>query len=381
MHRKNAKLDRRRNRVCAAAALVAGGLLFTLASLNQPALSVPPNASILTAAATAFQGSSREAAANTIGPERTDNNCASCHALEHEAWMKTRHFATFKDRHRSPEAREILKNLDQKKGMKGSDMCLNCHYTSIVRGDDVSPEWGVSCESCHAPGQPWNNIHNKVGGDPAAATLQWGTGKSESPEQRAKRLGAAQSHGMIHSQMIYEIARNCFSCHTVPDETLVNKGKHKAGSDFDLVAWSQGEIRHNFVSSEGAPDSPTNRPATAAERRRLYVVGAMVDLEISLRNLSRVTESGGEFHLAMIERVNRARAKVSAIVNASPFASIKAAVALVPELVDASTPISPDLVDKIGEAAKSFANGSDGSELGAIDGLIPTAVKGKVYER
>jgi hypothetical protein len=228
-----------------------------------------------------------------VGPEQTADNCASCHKLEAETWRHTRHALGFTDRHQSDRAKEVLKNMGQRSMKRGTltNTCRSCHFTSVVNRDRLMPTWGVSCESCHAPAQDWNIVHSKTGGDMAAKTLEWGTGKTEAATQRMARLKAAKAQGMIYSEMLYELAANCLACHAVPDETLVNTGDHTAGSEeFDLVAWSQGEIRHNFVSSSGAPDAPTNRLASAENRRRLFVVGALADLEFSLRNLAGVKQ-------------------------------------------------------------------------------------------
>ena len=119
--------------------------------------------------------------------------------------------------------------------MKRSTVCRQCHYTSRVKENKVRPAWGVSCESCHAPAGDWNDIHNRQGGNQAAEKLKWGDGKTESSENRVARLGAARDKGMVHSEMLYEIAANCFGCHTVPNETLVNRGGHHVGKEFDLV--------------------------------------------------------------------------------------------------------------------------------------------------
>jgi hypothetical protein len=322
----------------------------------------------------AVRADEMEDATKTIGPEGGDASCANCHANEAEAWKQTRHFATFKDRHRSEEAKAILANLGIK-SMKRDGDCKSCHYTSAIVTERLRQISGVSCESCHSPGLEWNDIHNKIGGDPAGQTLKWGAGKSESAEAKAARLDKAKAAGMIHSSMTYEIATNCFSCHTVPNEELVNKGGHKAGSDFDLVAWSQGEVRHNFVSSPGAPDSPTNRETTPEQKRRLYVVGAMVDLEVSLRNLSSVKEKGGEFHKAMVARVAVARKKVDSVLAAVADPGLSAALTEVPASVDESTMIDAGLADKLSSATRKFAASS--ADLSAIDGQLPKEFKGQ----
>ncbi len=50
---------------------------------------------------------------------------------------------------------------------------------------------------------------------------------------------------MIRLHAIYDLAKTCYGCHVVPQEDLVNKGGHRAGSAFELVSWSQGEVLHN----------------------------------------------------------------------------------------------------------------------------------------
>lgn len=320
-------------------------------------------------------------AATIVGPEQSQNNCASCHALEAETWQQTRHSLTFRDRHSSERAQEVLKAMDQRSMKRGNpNTCRQCHYTSILKDAEITPTWGVSCESCHAPGRDWNAVHDKPGGVASANALKWGTARTETPAERAARLAAAASKGMIHSQMLYEIAANCFGCHTVPNETLVNKGRHHAGSDeFDLATWSQGEIRHNFVSSAGAPTKATNRPAPANQRRRLYIVGAMVDLETSVRNLAIVKEKGGAFHTAMIDRINKARRKIDAVLKAVPIPELASATAALPATVSATTAIAPGVAESLRAATRQFVATSDGSTLAAIDAQMPAQPKGTVH--
>lgn len=314
-----------------------------------------------------------------VGPVQNDDNCASCHTLETDAWQYTQHFATFKNRHRSDKAKEILEAMGER-SMKRSTMCRQCHYTNEARNGRLRASFGVSCESCHGPGRDWLVIHSKRGGDINAADLKWGTGKSEEVASRAMRLSKAKEKGMIQSEMIYDIATNCFGCHTVPNESIVNKGGHKAGSDFDLVAWSQGEVRHNFSSSPGAPDAPTNAPSFSEQKRRLYVTGLMVDLETSLRNITHVEESGGAFHTAMIERANKVRSKIDALLGAVSIDVLSKAVSSVPSPIDGSTNINESLPDALGAATREFLNSNDGSGLAAVDALIPGEVKGTPYE-
>jgi hypothetical protein len=318
-----------------------------------------------------------EMALKIVGPIKNDDNCESCHTLETEAWQNTRHFATFKDRHRSEEAKTILEAMGER-SMKRADDCRQCHYTSEVKAEKLRASFGVTCESCHSPARDWLATHSKAGGDTSAADLKWGTGKDESSEARTARLGAAEALGMIHSEMTYAIAKNCFGCHTVPNEKIVNAGGHKAGSDFDLVAWSQGEVRHNFSSSAGAPDSPTNREATPAQKRRLYVTGLMVDLETSLDNISRVQEKGGSYHQAMVKRANMAKSAIDSVMAAASIPELGDSLSRVGN-ISADTNVDSNLPMALGEATKAFLANHDGAGLGAIDGLIPTETQGTAY--
>lgn len=321
-----------------------------------------------------------EYAEKIVGPMETDNNCASCHVLEHEAWQQTRHFATFQDVHSKPAAKEILDKMGER-SMKRSETCRQCHYTPQMQRGRLKPAWGVTCESCHGPAKEWVLQHNHPAFDAGTPAGKWGEmKKQETPEQRAARIAPAVEAGLIHSTMTYDIAANCFGCHTVPNEELVNKGGHPAGSKgFDLVAWSQGEVRHNFASSPGAPGSPSNAPAPPEHRRKLFVLGALVDLEMSLRNLAAVEESGGTFHVAMLERATQARAQLVDITATVDLPDIKAALENVPADLNAQTEIDAAWSDALGKAGKAFAGSSDGSALGALDAKLPTEYKGTAH--
>ena len=101
--------------------------------------------------------------------------------------------------------------------------------------------------------------------------------------------------------------------------------------------------------------------------RRLYVVGAMVDLELSLRNLANGQQTGGDFHTAMTERVKKAKAKVDAILKAVDIPELSNALAMPP--------------DDLQTASRTFVNTYDGTTLAGLDGLIPKKTKGKAFTR
>lgn len=316
-------------------------------------------------------------AANVVGPIKSDDNCSNCHGQESEAWQQTSHYVTFKKQHKTPEAKKILKALGET-SMKRSAECRQCHYTSTIKKEKIKASFGVSCESCHGPAKEWLPLHSKVGGDLAGEDLKWGEGKNESAEQRATRLGKAEEKGMIHSDMIYGIAKNCLGCHTVPNEKVVNTGGHHSGSDFELVSWSQGKVRHNFSSSAGAPDSPTNAAASIEKTRRLYVTGLMVDLEISLDNIAHAKEKGGIFHKAMITRANNVKTKLAELLAKVSIVELAPALASLPKVFDEATDTS-EFPKVLSDATLRFLAAHDGSKLTAIDGLIPTETKGTPY--
>ena len=314
-------------------------------------------------------------AAKIVGPDSGLNDCASCHALEVEAWQNTAHYSDFAERHRSPGAAAVLGALGLRT-MKRGATCRRCHYTSTIQDGQVTPKWGVSCESCHGPAADWVGVHSHARGDVNANVLPIGAGKTEAPDARRARLAAAAAKGFIHSQMLYEIAVTCLGCHIVADEDLVNRGGHVPGSAFDLVAWSQGQVRHNYVSSPGAPSAPTNRAATPKELRRLYVTGAMVDYELSLRAFAGATAQGESFYSAMTDRFAAARKKVDVILATVPIAELTAVVATLPA-IPSDGASAARAADRLRAATRAFLAKHDGADLAKLDPLIPTVYKGR----
>ena len=80
---------------------------------------------------------------------------------------------------------------------------------------------------------------SKVHGDYGGKNV---TRERETPEHKAERLATIKESGMIRPGDLYRLAANCYQCHIVPNERLVNVGTHQSGSDdFELVSWSLGE--------------------------------------------------------------------------------------------------------------------------------------------
>lgn len=205
--------------------------------------------------------------------------CAKCHQGEVAAWQKTPHFETFETLHRNPRAKEIAGLMGQQ-SIKRGNLCINCHYTLKLEGDTIRAVSGVSCESCHGAAADWLALHNDYGGPTA-------TKETESDSHRQKRMDESMAAGMRNPVNLYLVAQSCLNCHTVPNEALVNVGTHKAGSDdFELVAWSQGMVRHNFLRTNGQ----SNATNPIEKLRVMYIVGQIADLEYSTRATGLATE-------------------------------------------------------------------------------------------
>ncbi len=303
-------------------------------------------------------GSAAADAAKIVGPDQ----CAKCHQPEVQQWMRTPHFATFDSLHRQPRAKEIADKLGLQ-SIKRSDVCTQCHYTLQNQEGRDRVVAGVSCESCHGGALGWLTLHSDYGG--AGITRA-----TESAEHRAKRVKDSVAQGMNNPHNIYLIAKQCYDCHTVPNEKLVNVGGHIAGSqDFELVAWSQGMVRHNFVRTGGA----TNATLSPEDLRVMYVVGVMTDLEYSLRAVAAATDKA-TFGVTSAQRAARMKKrlhKIQALVNEPLIKPALDAVATV-ELRLGNNEAIVAAADAISAAAYDFAEQADGKKLAAIDAMLPT---------
>lgn len=289
------------------------------------------------------------------------DQCAKCHQPEVQQWMHTPHFATYETLHRLPRAKEIADKLGLQ-SIKRNDVCTQCHYTKQVEDGRERVVAGVSCESCHGGARDWVAPHNDYGGPGV-------TNASESAEHRAKRVADSVAKGMNNPHNIYLIARQCYDCHTVPNEKLVNVGGHLAGSqDFELVSWSQGMVRHNFLRGVGT----TNATLSPEELRVMYVVGVMTDLEYSLRATAKATGKS-TFGVTSAKRAARMKKKlleIQKVINDSLLNSALEAVDTVELRLGNSVAILA-AADAVGKAASEFAEKADGKQLAAIDGLVP----------
>ena len=221
---------------------------------------------------------------------------------------------------------------------------------------------GVSCESCHGASVDWLSVHNDYGGPLA-------TKEDETPEHRAMRLDESTSLGMRNTRDLYLIASSCYQCHTVPNERLVNVGGHNAGSeDFELVRWSQGMVRHNFLRTDGE----YNAQSSSGRLRVMYIVGLIADLEFSTRATANATEKT-TYGLKVANRAAKAAVKLyeaqQEIDNAFVQSALEAFSGAELRINNRASLLA--VADQIQVAGRRFAMSSDGSELAAIDRFLP----------
>lgn len=289
-------------------------------------------------------------------------SCAKCHGSEVRVWKQTPHFKTFEQLSRDPKASEICQKLGLR-SVKRSDVCINCHFTLQTRGDRNKPISGISCESCHGAAADWLAVHNDYGGTAA-------TRESETGDHRDERLALSTAYGMRNTRDLYLIASSCYHCHTVPNEKLVNVGGHKAGSmDFELVRWSQGQVRHNFLRSDGQ----VNAVSSIERLRVMYVVGLIADLEFSTRATANATQKS-TYGLAVAGRAAQTAKRLVRLQEVVKIPEIEGVLAAFSK-ADLRTNNQQQLIavaDAIRQLGQEFAVNADGGELGLVDSFLPT---------
>ena len=284
--------------------------------------------------------------------------CGECHKDTMALWKETKHSTTFTNLPRSEEGRDIADKMDIKRIKSGSD-CLSCHFTSAIVAEKTKPIAGITCESCHGAGQDWIDVHSDFGGKDVKA-------ENEEPAHKKERYAKSEQAGMLRPGHLYELAQNCYGCHTVPNEKLVNVGGHTAGSKFELVRWSQGEVRHNVWYTKENDESAIER------RRMMFIVGQMLDLEYALRGLAVATEKA-DYAKAMARRAQSAKRRIQKIaekVEAKELGEITE-VATAVKLKLNNEKALLEAADSISAAAKEFANNHDGSGFAGIDAFLP----------
>jgi hypothetical protein len=289
-------------------------------------------------------------------------SCAKCHAGEVVTWRQTPHFQTFEELHRNPRAKEIASRMGLS-SIKRGNLCIDCHYTTKKEGDSLRVVSGVSCESCHGAAADWIALHNDYGGPTA-------TKESETEEHRAARVETSIAAGMRNPSNLYLVAQSCLHCHTVPNEKLVNEGQHLAGSaEFELVAWSQGRVRHNFLRTGG--ESNATNPI---ERLRvMYVTGQIADLEHSTRATALATRRAAYGLTSASRAANVARRlyEIQQQINDPHVQQVLEAFSHARLAINNAAQLN-GIADQIRTLGITFAAEADGSQMAAVDPWLPS---------
>lgn len=318
------------------------------------------------------------------------DQCISCHSSEGKAWLQ------------SPHATGAFQNLSHDKapefsramGVSGdlsTAICGTCHATEPA-GSTAN---GVSCESCHNPAGPkggsWFSVHSDYGIGFSGQGSPIGLRDQESEAHRASRVARDAELGMIGPDDVFEIAKNCLECHTVPNEKLVNAG-HPTSKRFEIVRWSQGVVRHNFALDQSAnaespslwlnpiPARPGRDPAN--RKKLMFVAGQLADLEVSLR--ARANASEGDYGRAFNDRIDDA---IGELEDVSHIPEAQQAVAATSG-IDKSrlrqfgagdAQFFTTAADGVLAAAKAFVkNHPDGDDLGKVK--TPRRAEGDPFE-
>jgi hypothetical protein len=297
-----------------------------------------------------------------MGPEQ----CGKCHGAELEVWRSTDHAKTFTSSvplHRRPQAIEIAQNLGLRL-IKQDSPCLDCHFTPQVAAGKHVAIAGVSCESCHGAARNWINEHNRDGNTQAHRL-------TSTPEALRARREREASLGMYTAGRMYDLAARCYQCHMVPDEHLVDAGKHTTGGEFDLLT-AFNSVRHNFVSTGRG----SNGELSAAHKRQLFLLGMTLELEYGLRGLAAAKEDGN-YAKALARRIPAVTRKLKRVQTALHLPEMDAVVA-------AASSYHPGAghgaeaaaaADKVRAASRGLVQDPEATRLAALDPLVQEAAE------
>jgi len=322
-------------------------------------------------------------------------HCVDCHELPAEAWRRSSHsqrsLAMLSDNLR---AQRYARRLGISQSEIASDArCTSCHGTRQKQQNGiVQVNHGVSCESCHGPAgeslasEGWYGLHSN---------------KEElSATDEIEHANALRDAGMAGVGNLYSLAVRCYECHSVSDEKVVAAGHVAGTSGFELTTWFSGEVRHNFAPHTiDVEDEEINRLASniwlaaaeerkpAARKRLMYVVGQLADLEVNLRNRAKATVEG-TFATSAASRSIAAHARLKQVasqVESTELIELLAAVDLVTPLLFLPPAKKhrakfTKAADCVAKAARQFTAKHDGSELAAIESLLPQETIGQVFQ-
>ncbi|MEO2015675.1 MAG: multiheme c-type cytochrome [Fuerstiella sp.] len=312
--------------------------------------------------------------ARVMGVAKAD--CKKCHVSEVATGMKTVHFLSAEQRlyKFDGNTRKYADALGIKQTeLLSTSVCADCHGTVAEEAGQRKVISGVSCESCHgaAGGEDgWLNSHQSYHESMKIPREQ------ETAEHKAARREKCDTAGMIRSTNIYGLAKACYGCHLIGNEKLVAAG-HKAASVFDFVAWSNGEVRHNFfINKDVNAAAPSlwmeSEKASAANRRRMkFVVGMFAQVETTLRLLAPATDG------AVIKQFRTPLRDAAEMLQEVDTPETLAAGELVEDFVPSRTGKKPEdgeeylaAANEVAEHARAFMKAYDGSKFADLDEII-----------
>jgi len=312
--------------------------------------------------------------------------CLDCHKPMIEAWKMTKHATFFDQMRQNPDAKTYATAMGVPDAeITGNSVCAHCHGMH-AEATAIKSVTGVSCESCHGAAggaDGWLNAHGSYGSKET-------TRETETLEHREMRFALCDKAGMIRPERVYLLARNCCECHLMYEHgNIVNKAGHPAGNgDFEVVSWIHGEIDHNlFIDPKKNPQAPSlwmwRYKKTAAERNRvLYVAGKLAALEVSLRNVANATKETS-FSQAMSGHARSYRDDLSDINDSATLPEIHKILEEYRKIQRKIRPNNKETLNKfadvVAKTGLEFVQKHDGSQLGGVDSLIPTDVRGKRY--
>ncbi len=365
---------------------------MSVGRIVRPALMCCVLGFVALAAAVVFEATVPARAADAeVAPTKMDpskvmgaNACIDCHKPAIAAWKASRHAVNFEKTLATDKAKDYAAKMDvTAANITQEGVCVSCHGQKSAATANVSIT-GVSCESCHGPAggeDGWLNSHGSYG-------AQGVTREMEPPEHKQLRQETDDKKGMVRPAHMFELAKNCLGCHTVPNEALQTKTDHpKWKPEFELASWVAGDVAHNlFLDPKKNAEAPTlwmaDTGLTVKNRKRLlYVFGQMAELDVSLRNLAGAAGDDA-YSSAMADIAKQAGGNLDDIKDLVP--ELKPVLAEFKKIKLKLKPANKELLlpvaEKVEAAAAEVAKNQDGSKLGDLDSVIPPMANGPRFD-
>jgi hypothetical protein len=246
--------------------------------------------------------------------------CQSCHQAIFEHEKESRHWLSFKEFSQGAGA-DVAAKMNVPKPTEVGTRCVECHGHTYLNDRGKLKTEPISCEACHGKAGDYLAAHNstydpaKHGGDQNAFL--------------AKRRAASVAAGMTAQWRLNGGYRNCFTCHVGTDEPIVNTAGHPVMTNFELLAFSQGSVRH-WHGTDMTADKPGRLGA-------IHLAGQAMMLEKSLQAVG-TSQAAGAFRTQYFQMAKAAQARLVALSSLAPsiaeLKAITAATAAVASMTD-----------------------------------------------